>query len=141
MRPTVEPLDVKEGRRIQMTAESRREEHLFPRLQERRHQAEVQTPQRPGAPAPQSRKRLKTPQKTLANPASPSRSLRSPRKSDPARRPRSPSARELSPRRSRRACQSRNHPRSCPSAGVTPLSRESTRETTQRSCFHRSQAP
>lgn len=141
MRPIVELLEVKEVRQIQMTAESGREEHLPLHPQERRQQADVPTPQRLGAPAPQLPKRLKTPQTTMAKPVSLSRSLQSPRKSDPARQPRSPSERGLSPRRSQRACQSRNHPRSCPSAGVTPFSRESTRGTTQRSCFHRSLAP
>ena len=139
------PLELKEVEQIQMTAESGREEHLSPHPQGKRHQADVPTPQQPDAPALRLPKRLKTPQTTMAKPASPSKSLQSPRKSDPARQPLSPSERGLSPRRSRRAsrraCQSQNHPRNCPSAGVTPFSRESTRETPQRSWFHRSLAP
>ena len=137
----MEPRELKEVQQIQKTAESGREEHLFPHPQERRQQADVPTPQRLGAPALRSPKRLKTPQTTMAKPVSPNKSLQSPRKSDPAKQPRSPLERGLSPRRSRRACQSRNHPRSCPSAGVTPFSRESTRGTPQRSLFHRSLAP
>lgn len=134
------PPELKEVKQIQMTAESGREEHLSPHPQETRQQADVPTPQRPDAPALRLPKRLKTPQTTMAKPASPIRSLQSPRKSDPARQPLSPSERGLSPRRSQRACQSRNHPSSCPSAGVTPFSRELTRGTTQRSWFHRSLA-